>query len=194
MTVEGWVYPTVLNNWRSVAAKEGSNDLAYGLYANDASGKPEGVVNTGAGHLATFGTGTLPVNVWSHLAATFDGTMQRLFVNGVQVGSLPVTGTLVQTPGAFRIGGNNIWGEWFSGAIDDLRVYDRALSATEIQTDMNTAVAPPPADTTLPTVAISTPVTGQTVSAQWAWWRPPPTTSGSPACSSCSTAPTSGQR
>ena len=165
MTVEGWVYPTVLNNWRSVAAKEGSNDLAYGLYANDVSGKPEGVVNTGAGHLATFGTGTLPVNVWSHLAATFDGTMQRLFVNGVQVGSLPVTGTLVQTPGAFRIGGNSIWGEWFSGAIDDLRVYDRALSATEIQTDMNTAVAPPPADTTLPTVAISTPVTGQTVSA-----------------------------
>ena len=46
-----------------------------------------------------------------------------------------------------------------------MRVYDRALSATEIQTDMNTAVAPPPADTTLPKVAISTPVTGQTVSA-----------------------------
>ena len=55
-------------------------------------------------------------------------------------------------------------GEWFSGAIDDMRVYNRALSTTELQSDMNTAVAPPPADTTPPTVAISTPVNGATVS------------------------------
>ena len=41
-----------------------------------------------------------------------------------------------------RIGGNNIWGEWFSGLIDEVRIYERALTAAEIQTDSTRAVAP----------------------------------------------------
>ena len=90
--------------------------------------------------------------------------MQRLFLDGVQIGSLAASGSLMQTIGALRIGGNSVWGEFFSGALDDMRIYNRALSTTEIQTDMDTPVAPPPADTTLPDVAISTPVNGATVS------------------------------
>ena len=49
--------------------------------------------------------------------------------------------------GALRIGGNDVWGEWFAGRIDEVRVYDRALSAAEIGTDMTTPVTcsgPPP--------------------------------------------------
>ena len=43
--------------------------------------------------------------------------------------------------GALRIGGNGTWGEWFGGLVDDLRVYNRALSQAEIQTDQTTPVA-----------------------------------------------------
>ena len=43
--------------------------------------------------------------------------------------------------GVLRIGGNGVWGEWFAGLIDEVRVYDRALSAAEVQQDMQTAVA-----------------------------------------------------
>ena len=42
-----------------------------------------------------------------------------------------------------RIGGNAIWGEYFSGLIDEVRIYNRALTPTEIQTDMNTPVGSP---------------------------------------------------
>ena len=164
MTLEAWVYPTTLLNWRTVALKEGVNNLAYALYASDASAKPEGLIDVGGGALALSGTGALPLNSWSHLATTFDGSIQRLFLNGVQIAALAGFGSLIQTTGALRIGGNSLWGEYFSGALDDMRIYNRALSTTEIQTDMNTPVAPPPADTTLPEVVISTPVNGATVS------------------------------
>jgi hypothetical protein len=40
-----------------------------------------------------------------------------------------------------RIGGNGVWPEWFAGLIDDVRVYNRPLSAAEVQADMATAVA-----------------------------------------------------
>ena len=39
-----------------------------------------------------------------------------------------------------RIGGNAVWSEWFTGQIDDVRVYNRALTVAEVQTDMNTPV------------------------------------------------------
>ena len=61
------------------------------------------------------GTRQLPLNTWSHLAATYDGTTLRLYVNGGLVGSRAVAGPLLTSTGALRIGGNSIWGEFFAG-------------------------------------------------------------------------------
>ena len=66
--------------------------------------------------------------------------------------------------GALRIGGNSIWGEWFSGQIDEVRVYDRALSAAEVAGDRDTPVGgAPPADTTAPAVSVTAPAAGASV-------------------------------
>jgi concanavalin A-like lectin/glucanase superfamily protein len=54
----------------------------------------------------------------------------------VQAASKAVSGAIKTSTGALRIGGNSIWGEYFSGLIDEVRLYNRALSATEIQADM----------------------------------------------------------
>ena len=80
------------------------------------------------------------MNTWTHLAATYNASALRLYVNGVQVGSLARTGSLAVSGNPLRIGGNNIWSEWFNGVIDEVRVYNRALSASEILTDMNTPI------------------------------------------------------
>lgn len=83
------------------------------------------------------GTTNAPLNAWTHLAATYDGTTQRLYVNGVQVASKSVNGSIKVSTGVLRFGGNGTWNdEWFAGLLDELRVYNRALSATEIQADM----------------------------------------------------------
>jgi len=39
-----------------------------------------------------------------------------------------------------RFGGNAVWGEWFAGQLDEIRIYNRPLSQAEIQSDMNTPV------------------------------------------------------
>src|SRR5262249_34934925 len=59
---------------------------------------------------------------------------------------------------------NGVWGEYFNGLIDEVRIYNRPLAANEIQADMNTGVgAPPPPDTTPPTVSILAPASGTTI-------------------------------
>ena len=80
-------------------------------------------------------------NTWVHLAGTYDGTTQRLYVNGTEVANRAQSGPIEVSGGVLRIGGDSIWGELFKGRIDEIRVYNRALSATEITTDMNTSVA-----------------------------------------------------
>jgi hypothetical protein len=166
MTVEAWVNPAALGTvWRTIVLKEQTGELIYSLYANTDTTRPSGNVFVAA-EQETRGTAALALNTWTHVATTYDGTTLRIFVNGVQASSLAVTGGIKSSTGALRIGGNNIWGEFFSGLIDEVRIYNRALSAAELQTDMTTPVgstAPPP-DTTPPTVSMTAPATGATVS------------------------------
>jgi hypothetical protein len=87
-----------------------------------------------------YGATALAANTWSHLAATYDGTALRMFVNGVQVSSRAQTGTIATSNGALTIGGDALYGQYFAGMIDEVRIYNRALSVAEVQVDMNTAV------------------------------------------------------
>jgi hypothetical protein len=141
MTLEAWVRPAALSGWKTVVLKEGSaTTLAYSLYANDSNPWPANTVRIGGADRSAVGTSALPLNTWTHLAATYDGAMLRLYVNGVQAGSRGQTGNILPSTRALRIGGNAVWGEYFNGVIDDVRVYNRALTAAEIQGDMNRPV------------------------------------------------------
>ena len=166
MTLMAWVNPAAISGrWRTVLFKEGGpGSMDYSLYAGEDNARPIGQVYIG-GEQNAIGTATLPLGAWSHLAVTYDGAVLRLYVNGTQVATRSISGQVTPTTGALRIGGNNIWAEWFTGSIDEVRIYSRALSQTEIQTDMNTPVgAPAPPDTTppsTPTGLAATPAIGR---------------------------------
>ncbi|MDA0180878.1 Ig-like domain-containing protein [Solirubrobacter phytolaccae] len=139
MTLEAWVKPAAVSDWRTVLLKERPGQLAYALYAA-ADGGPWAEVTAGTQRQANSAT-AIPVNAWTHLAATYDKSTLRLYVNGTQVASAAVTGNLFNSAGPLKIGGNGIWGEWFSGLIDEVRVYERALTGAEIQSDLARPVA-----------------------------------------------------
>ena len=118
--------------------KERPGGHVYGL-SGAAIGSLVEVFTTG--YVDAFGP-ALPVATWSHLAATLANGSLRLYLNGNLAGTASVSGRLPNANGPLRFGGNSIWGDYFAGQLDELRVYTRALSATEIQADMNTAIAP----------------------------------------------------
>jgi glucose/arabinose dehydrogenase/PKD repeat protein len=137
MTLEAWVRPSALGgSWRTVVFKEQPTHMAYALYAATSTGPPTGQVYTG-GERDARTTSVLPLNAWTHLATTYDGATVRLYVNGVEVRSLAATGPIAVSGGPLKLGGNAVWAEWYAGLMDDVRVYNRALSASEIQGDMS---------------------------------------------------------
>ena len=173
MTLEAWVRPTANSTWRTVVTKETSGNLTYGLFSNSDAPQPSAIVSIGSNPIQdiTRGPTAVPVSAWTHLATTYDGAVLRLYVNGTQVSSTNVTGAMANSAGPLQIGGNSVWPEWFQGQIDDLRVYNRALTPSELQTDMNTPVAPPPAgDTQAPTAPAGLVVSGQTQTALTLTW------------------------
>ena len=170
MTLEAWVQLDTVSSWRTAILKEKPGSLVYALYANSSSARPQGeiVTGTGAGTDRVAGIGpALTAGTWTHLALTYDNAQLRLYKNGVQVTQTASTGAIQASGLPLRIGGNAIWGEYLDGRIDEVRVYNRALSAAEITTDMTTPVGgggPPPPDTTAPTVSVSAPAAGASVS------------------------------
>src|SRR5229473_2538591 len=149
MTLEAWVKPSALGSaWRNVLFKEQPGDMVYSLYANQNTGVPVAQVYKGA-ELNALGNAGVALNAWAFLAATYDGSTLRLYANGLQAGSVAVSGPIQTSSGVLHMGGDSVWGEWFAGLIDNVRVYNVPLSASQIQTDMNTPVGsstpnPPP--------------------------------------------------
>jgi hypothetical protein len=134
MTLEAWVYPTTVSNkWRDVIYK--GNDNYYLEGSSNNSRRPALGGTFGS---PIYGTAALTANTWTHLAGTYDGATMSLYINGVQVASRAQTGTIATSTNPLQIGGDSIYGQYFAGRIDEVRVYSRALSAAEIQSDMNT--------------------------------------------------------
>jgi PKD repeat protein len=141
LTLEAWVnLNTIGADWASVIFKPvDASSLSYVLQGvSQPSQAPSLGISASSSNLVA--PSPLPTNTWTHLAATYDGTTMRLYVNGALVASRAQTGAITTSGQALTIGGNPLFGAYFSGQIDEVRIYDRALSSSEIQNDMTTPI------------------------------------------------------
>jgi methionine-rich copper-binding protein CopC len=157
MTLEAWVDPRSLSSVAAVIAKDNpnsSNDVGYALYAANGSGTPAaGILSNGSDN-GVQGSSPLPLNTWTFLAAAYDGSTLKMYVNGQLASSQALSGSISPTSDPLYLGGN--WdGETFAGEIANVRIYNTALSQSAIQTDMSTPIVA--ATDTAPTVTSVTP-------------------------------------
>jgi Protein of unknown function (DUF4038)/Concanavalin A-like lectin/glucanases superfamily/Putative collagen-binding domain of a collagenase len=154
MTLSAWIKPTALSGWPCVIMKERAGELTYAMYASSPGGQPNVDYTHNGVEVNLLGSPGPALGTWSYLAATFDGATLRLYVNAAQITSMATVSSIDATTGALRIGGNTVWTEYFNGLIDEVRIYNRALTPAEIQSDMATPVAAAP-DSNAPTGTIA---------------------------------------
>ncbi len=131
-TVEAWVYPTQLNRDQPAFStlSETANTGMELHIGND--NKPLITIRNGGGWLDVKATSAVGLNTWVHLAATYNGSTVKLYVNGAEVQTASATSF---TPGskALYIGkrseGN---ASVFSGRIDEVRIWSAARTETDI--------------------------------------------------------------
>ena len=158
-TWSAWVYPTgTPGDDGQIIAKSGNSDGWQLKTTPDTGRRTFGVaVSNGSSNVQRYSATQISLNTWYYVAGVYNAGSQTLdiYVNGVlDNGTLDRHCTLSQNnPGSINVNiGRRQGGFYFIGTIDDVRVYNRALSPAEIQADMNTAVG---TGVTVPLVTLS---------------------------------------
>lgn len=146
-TIEAWVYLNSLNE-QTICSKQSNGESSYAIFAIGGGAYDQGAPIAGQvsyqsknGSIIKSTSPLLQTGQWYHLAITFTNTQAKLYINGVLNNtvnanfSLPNDLTVTATSIGAWLGDGG--GQYFNGNIDEFRVWNKVLSATDITNTMN---------------------------------------------------------
>lgn len=147
LSFEGWIKPSSFKSASpyisSIMGTEVSDSNSAFLRLGDAglaNNKLQFVLSINNVQQKLASATALNANTWYHVAATYDGSAMKLYINGILDASKAQTGS-VNSNGAFNVGYLYNTSRNFNGKVDEVRVWKRALSQTEIsQNSCNVSV------------------------------------------------------
>jgi len=179
LTVAAWIKPRSGGggNGGRIIDKDNNNG-GWFFSMNGATGVKLAIDTFSTSSPSRASTSGIKLNVWQHVAATWDGSASgsniHVYINGVLADGTAVNGAGVAESDAdtpFAIGNRSVdVGRPFDGGIDEVRVYSGVLTAAEIQQLVNGTPPPPPPDTQAPTVPTglkATAVTTTSIALGW---------------------------
>lgn len=144
MSVEAWIYPTSfgLTSWVNTIVSTdawtgGNGEEGYVLRCGD-NGKLSFNIATSSSWKEAVSPSLMTTNQWHHVVGTFNGTVIKVYLNGVEVASTNFTGTIKPSLRELRIGrmADASQTREFNGQIDEVRIWGKALTLTEIRDRM----------------------------------------------------------
>jgi serine/threonine protein kinase len=140
VTIAGWINPRLNDSAIYFGKTEyGSSDycllFSQGLHGTIKAGGVELEIFSYADFPSNTKPFSPPTNQWTHVALTYDGSLMKIYANGKLVGQESKTGKIDGNNVPFNIGGravDNGTGR-FNGLIDEVQVFNRALSQAELQ-------------------------------------------------------------
>ncbi|KKT34928.1 MAG: hypothetical protein UW24_C0018G0001, partial [Parcubacteria group bacterium GW2011_GWA2_44_12] len=153
ITIAAWIKVVAQGTWTpnndnlndyamTKGRKNGEPYESYGIAWRASDGKFTIAIGTSViASVQSVSTFAVPTS-WVHVAGTYDGANVKIFINGVQEASVAQTGSIAYNLGANPDDGLYI-GKWglnggvnvprvMNGSVDDVRIYNRALSAGEV--------------------------------------------------------------
>jgi hypothetical protein len=149
LTLEAWVNPVNFFTKRTIFSKDSSGiNTSYRLII-DTLGRVTFRINTSGVIAEVISSSTLSVNTWSHVAATFDGSELKVYINGTLSGSFVHFGTINMNTVDLFIGKNgpDSLHRWLGG-MDEIRLWNVARTDFQIRRTMHTRI-PSLSDSTL---------------------------------------------
>jgi hypothetical protein len=132
-TLEAWVYPLGFksNYWENTII---SKEAEAGGYALNLGGNGQGrlVIYSDGWKEVVLPAGSVVTNKWQHIAGVYDGSTMKVYVDGVLKATAAV-GALASSASPLCIGETSAWsGREFNGGIDEVRIWNKALSNKDI--------------------------------------------------------------
>ncbi len=99
-------------------------------------------ITTSTGTSTFTGTASYTSLRWTHIAVTYDGANVKFFFNGINTVSFAKTGAIAADASTFTIGKTpGAWTNFFKGRLDEFRIFDIALTSTQVQRMVNQEIS-----------------------------------------------------
>lgn len=136
-TASAWIKPITLGSNAAIINRRNAGNV--GGFTIESPGQYLRCYAYISGSYKYIDTPTLLLNVWQYYACSYDGTNLKAYVNGINVGTTAISGTMNNPASAIvRIGQNSTnFAVTFNGSIDNVKLYNRALSNAEVTSDYN---------------------------------------------------------
>ncbi len=128
ISISAWVNPATSTASTQLAIMGKSSEVILSLSYGQSRFT---IYATAGGYSQAMGGTILPANTWYHIVGTFDGNQIKIYENGVLKGTTNYSTSIADTAAIPYIGSAGGY-QFFSGSIDDVRIYNRALSAYEV--------------------------------------------------------------
>jgi hypothetical protein len=133
ITLECWIKPSKLGvNHFIITRDDGSSDRQYKLYVWTNNQVYFDIYLDGGNKKETLSSTAVTLDTWSHVVATYDGSNQKVYFNGALEDDDAETGLIDNDDTSFTIGAQEDGVNAFTGSIDEVKVYNRALTLAEV--------------------------------------------------------------
>lgn len=135
-TISAWAKPNgIQTDSAAIVADEYPGNVNYAMFFSSGSLVMQGGIFMGGWTYTP--TNTLIDNTWSNVVLTYDGSTMALYINGALAGSTPYVATPASSGKSLHIGKRWDLNNFFKGSIDDVRIYNKSLSISEVQSIYN---------------------------------------------------------
>lgn len=147
VTMMAWIRPTNFADFRVIAGKlPWTSNYSYQMSTTPTGKFRIDISSNGTTYSQITSQTSLTAGQWQHVAFSWDGSTVRMYINGVEdANTLSFTGPIFSNSNAFEIGrpsgGSPSNQQYFNGTIDEVMLYNKALSLGEIQQNYNAANA-----------------------------------------------------
>jgi hypothetical protein len=142
ISMTGWFFDNNVNYGQGMMGFRGTGSTFYMITVNNGKIEDRIVTSTGLTYEPNVPTGTLIPNMWQHFAFVYDGTTAYFYLNGTLVASVAASGTFTTTANVPFIIGYSPCSVapnfYYNGSIDEVTLWNKALTAAEIQGIMTT--------------------------------------------------------
>jgi parallel beta-helix repeat protein len=127
LTLSVWVKKKTASEYREILLKH----ISYKIQLTSTGVSAYVYNDTDQRHDISVNTGTADTE-WHHIALTYNGSAINLYLDGSMVKSVSASGKVDRNPSRDIYIGKDPWGNSFNGYIDEVRIYDRALTEGEV--------------------------------------------------------------
>lgn len=139
LSIEAWLRSAAFTSAKqTIVHKNNGSTVKYALSLDSLTNKVLFEINTANGLVSALSNVAISLGTWVHVAATYNGSLMTIYINGHEVGWATQTGNIVSNTANLLVGKGLTSTNFYQGQIDELKIWNTSRTAAQVRAGMHT--------------------------------------------------------